>query len=1620
MAIPLSFLHQGVLPAPGQSLGDALADSITNAGTVNTLLDCLCATHEPAIFSPNVDRQPLLHDTLRSFVYHFALPHSPHRAPLGPNDRVVIALPTGPENALALVSLAAYHTCAPVNASCTAQELFDDAERLNARAIVTAPGFEDRLDLRRAQQKLNCDVVLIHARPDGPTGLFDMTLLDTPNSVHPQLPSRPHGLDDRSLVLHTSGTSGKKKVVPYTLRSLIVGTCAVVQSWALRPSDINMNMMPLFHVGGIVRNLLAPLLSGGSAIMCAGFDAIAFWRLAIDLKATWYYAAPTIHHAILTSRPEDVDPARDTHIRMICNAAGGLLPSLAVELKRYFPGAVVLPSYGMTECMPISTPPVTYQLERPGCSGIACGPYLSIRDPSNLERELPAQATGAVCVRGLPTFQGYEVDSDQSVPLDTSAFTSEGWFDSGDCGYMDEDGYLYITGRSKEIINKGGEVISPFEVEEAIMTAAKDCVKTTLAFAVEHDVLQEAIGVVIVPQPDTPRIGLSQLHNALKPHLHPSKWPFLIVYMNDLPKNNAGKPLRIKLAQRLNLGRLSDSVPYLRRHYEAIAPPSSAPLSQPIPSSLCTVDERDIYDALAKCRGISEIAVRMRGEAAPDVYINAGPGVTAADIKARLTPVLHGYALPENVHVLDQPLPRHSPSSFDYEKMDAVISQRNASAMSHQELEVRDIIARLLDIDPGTVTADSDFFLLGGNSLLLGKLSHQIRKQTGVSVGISELFTNSTVRGIARLVDAEFVHVDKGGHYSFDVEKGDSTYAESSTTLVQHIDGSGNVSASKSLGQNHPISLIVQIIPLLFLYPIRSCLTWTIMVFSLSYLVPLIEQSYWERVPVLLCSIAIARLVVRIVCPIGAIVFKWVVIGRYRPGTYKMWSVYHLRWWIVDHTLRAAGKGIFALNPAMEKVYYRLLGAKIGSNVQIDARARLAEYDLLHIHDDVKIDSALIRGFCVERDGFFRLGRIILGRGAVINTYTQVSPSTVIPDGTVLGPHASSHESASQEAYAGYNRNALGKPHFLLQLLVGWPIVAVVKFAAFVPWFCMLYLMFEYTVVLREGMNPLQSVIYWFAEPRRIVFHVVARVVRAVCTPLLSLFLGIIVKRIMGLQRPGDAKQYSEYQRLRRWINDKLVGQGAIKKATAVLGTHYQTVSIIFRMLGAKVGDRVYWPGSSVYCPDPELLEIGNDVVFGSRSEFFTSDQYGSGKIVIEDGAMIADRVVLLPDTRVGRQAVMGSGALGRRGGHYEEGSTWMGNANGEAICFNKGKPSSGDTITPFGRAYYKRQAPYFVFPYLMILSINVFIMSLSAAYWAMPAVCAAQVLKYVNIHLDDYHLLHYFQHNWYDIGPILGLNAMTFVVLLCIMNIVAILYFITMKWIIIGRRREGSYNWDKSNYCQRWQLHLSVSRLMFMGYFGTLGPLNGSAYIVWVYRALGATIGKDCSIFAGGRTGLMTEPDLVTLGDNVSLDDCSVVAHINSRGQFSLNKLNIGDGAAMRAGSRLLSGASMEENSMLCEHTLLTSGEIAEAGGVYVGWPGKRRREERRRRDTNPSTPGTWSPTNTAVPLTPTGMPLLGQGSGYFPSRSPTMSDMTMTRPSSLTITRPSSLRSSSLALKP
>ncbi|KAJ7582266.1 AMP-dependent synthetase and ligase [Mycena floridula] len=1498
----------------------------------------------------------------------------PNATRLGPNDRVLLLLPTGPINAVALLAIAAYHTCAPVNSSCTAAELKEDAVRLGAKAIVTTREVLERLTREMGGDRLTREmggeeglglvVIVVEERVGAGVGIFDMEVLgddgsgsigeDGSGSEYTISDRRASVLSDQSLVLHTSGTSGKKKVVPYTLMSLIVGTWAVVESWGLKEGDVNMNMMPLFHVGGIVRNLLAPMLSGGSAIMCAGFDAIAFWTLAKELKATWYYAAPTIHHAILTSQPSHINPARDLRLRMICNAAGGLLPSLAIELRERFGGAVVLPSYGMTECMPISTPPTTYTLSRPGTSGLPCGPHLSIRNPTNIELEVPAGQTGSVCVRGLPTFQGYETN--RGEPLDTSCFSSEGWFDSGDMGYTDNDGYLYITGRSKEIINKGGEVISPFEVEEAISTAAKEYVDSVLAFAIEHEVLQESIGVVLVMKPGKMRIGLGRLNELLRDCLHPSKWPFAIVYMDGLPKNSAGKPLRIKLATRLNLGVVSDTFSTLQRHYEADVPDPMSSLSDPIRCNQVTIDLEAIQNTMRRTCRADEVAVRLKNDGSPEAYIALSENpfndpISPSSIKSDLSTVLPGYAIPSPLNIFSHPLIRTHDKQLDFAAMEREIATENSSAMSQTALRIRDIIADILALDSNSITSNSDFFLLGGNSLLLGKLKHAIRKATGADITIADVFANSTVGGIAELVEAQKM----GARASQEtLREGSETVGHNgpppqsaNTSITAFSVGGGSQGGGSSRGQMHPVSLMVQAIPFIFFYPLKAALTWTFLLFILSYMAPLLTDSFWFRTVSLLIAILVARMVVRIVCPVTAILFKWMVIGRYERGRYKMWSTYHLRWWIVNQALRTAGRGIFSLTAPMQTMYFRLLGAKIGHGVCITPSSHIAELDLLDIGDDVRIDGAVVRGFAVEQDGYFRLGSIRIGRGATINTYTQIAPDADIAEGSVYGPHSSSWDKPSPESYRKYNRTLREEPHWGLKVFVAWPVIILVEFISLLPWFATIYLMTDFTVISHVGLNSMEAVIYWFAAPERVAFHAMSRIVRTILTPLLHLVFSILVKRLIGLNKPCSAEGYTQKHLLRRYISTTLLSRQQLATAFGILGTHYEVVSVVYRLMGARIGKRVYWPGSGIVCDEPEMLSVGDDVVFGSRSELFTNDAEGTGRISIDDGAMIADRVVLLPNTHIGRKTVMGSGALGKRDTIYADGSTWMGCENGEAICFSRGSAKDNnnntkETITPFGRAFYLRQAPFFVLPYPLILIINILVAAASSAYWSISAVSAAQLLRTFHIHCKHLHL---FAPRFYRFGILYGLIASFFVIILNIQAVLALFWVIGTKRLVIGQRRAGPCAWDQSSYCQRWQLHLVLSRPVYKGYGigGVLGGLTGSAYIVWFYRAMGAKIGRNCAVWAGGRVGLMTEPDLVELGNDVSLDACSVVAHINSRGNFALNPLKIGDACALRSGSRLLSGASMEPGSMLLEHTLLTSGEIADGGAVYVGWPGRR-----------------------------------------------------------------------------
>ena len=244
MFIPLSVLDIASLPK-GSSLGEHLSDCLSKT-EIRSLVQCLCSGAQHAIHSPDPGKPPLNHDDLRCFVSNFVLPHAADRPPLKQNDRIMVVLPPGPENAVALLALGNYHSCAPVNASCTAVELKDDVLRLQAKAIITSKDIGKRLNLESLQGELNCQIFYISGRSAGPEGLFDVFMPEDTDVVVPSRSAQAQGLDDISLILHTSGTGGKKKVVRYSLRTLLVGTWCIVHSWDLKPSDINRTLHLFF------------------------------------------------------------------------------------------------------------------------------------------------------------------------------------------------------------------------------------------------------------------------------------------------------------------------------------------------------------------------------------------------------------------------------------------------------------------------------------------------------------------------------------------------------------------------------------------------------------------------------------------------------------------------------------------------------------------------------------------------------------------------------------------------------------------------------------------------------------------------------------------------------------------------------------------------------------------------------------------------------------------------------------------------------------------------------------------------------------------------------------------------------------------------------------------------------------------------------------------------------------------------------------------------------------------------------------------------------------------------------------------------------------------------------
>ncbi|HYZ23990.1 MAG TPA: acyl--CoA ligase [Rhodopila sp.] len=460
-------------------------------------------------------------------------------AGIGRGDRVAMVQPNGPEAASAFISIACGATTAPLNPTYKKDEFTFYINDLRARAVLIQAGLNT--PAREVAAELGVPVIELIPEPDSPAGSFRLQTA-TGSAGRPARPGLAEA-DDVALILHTSGTTSRPKIVP--LRHVNITASAYhIGNWlALAPGDVCLNIMPLFHIHGLIAATLSSLGAGAAVCCTPGFNAFRFFTWFKEVRPTWYTAAPTMHQAILERARRHKDLIEAGRLRFIRSSSSSLPGPVMTALEDTF-GVPVIEAYGMTEAShQMASNPLPPRPHYPGCVGVAAGPEIAIMDEAGTL--LPPGALGEVVTRGRNVTAGYE----NNPAANAAAFTN-GWFRTGDQGVLDENGYLRLTGRLKELINRGGEKFSPLEVDEVLMD--HPAVAQCLTFAVPHDKLGEEVGAAIVLR-NGQEVRDSELRAFCAKRLAQFKVPRKIVFLTEIPKGATGKLQRIGLAEKLGI-----------------------------------------------------------------------------------------------------------------------------------------------------------------------------------------------------------------------------------------------------------------------------------------------------------------------------------------------------------------------------------------------------------------------------------------------------------------------------------------------------------------------------------------------------------------------------------------------------------------------------------------------------------------------------------------------------------------------------------------------------------------------------------------------------------------------------------------------------------------------------------------------------------------------------------------------------------------------------------------------------------------------------------------------------------------------------------------------------------
>ena len=462
------------------------------------------------------------------------------------SDRVAIVMPNGPEMAAVFLSVSSAAAAAPLNPVYREAEFRFYLSDLEAKALVVEA--ESGGEARDVARSLGMAVIEVQTDRDAPAGMFSFGTAGSGEAGDDQVPVEFSRRDDTALLLHTSGTTARPKLVPLSHRNLCAAVENIAKTIRLTPDDRGLNVMPLFHVHGLVGSILSTLWAGGSTVCTPGFSEGDFFDWVNDMQPTWYSAVPTMHQAVVRAARSRPEQATRTTLRLVRSASWALAPSTAQELTDALQVPVV-EAYGMTEASnQICCNPLPPGRAKFGSVGPPAGPDVAVM---GAEGQVLAQGkTGEVVIRGACVTGGYENNRDANA----QAFV-DGWFRTGDEGAFDEDGYLFLKGRIKEIINRGGENVSPREIDEALLEHPS--VQQAVAFAVRHPSLGEDIAAAVVPAGGA-TISEGEMRAFAFGRLAAFKVPSRVVIVDEIPKGPTGKIQRLRLAEALD-DRLLDS-----------------------------------------------------------------------------------------------------------------------------------------------------------------------------------------------------------------------------------------------------------------------------------------------------------------------------------------------------------------------------------------------------------------------------------------------------------------------------------------------------------------------------------------------------------------------------------------------------------------------------------------------------------------------------------------------------------------------------------------------------------------------------------------------------------------------------------------------------------------------------------------------------------------------------------------------------------------------------------------------------------------------------------------------------------------------------------------------------